>query len=50
MSQDAVRALLGAPVSVEDTPDFLFWHYGPEQSVVFGRDTKHVQGWLGFAP
>jgi hypothetical protein len=50
MSQDAVRALLGAPGSVEDTPGFLFWHYGPEQSVVFGRDTKRVQGWLGFAP
>ena len=50
MSQDAVRALLGAPVSVEDTPDFLFWHYGPEQSVVFGRDTERVQGWLGFSP
>jgi hypothetical protein len=50
MSQDAVRALLGAPVSVEDTPDFLFWHYGPEQSVVFAQDTGRVQGWLGFAP
>jgi hypothetical protein len=50
MSQDAVRALLGTPVSVEETPDFLFWHYGPEQSVVFRRDTGHVQGWLGFSP
>jgi hypothetical protein len=50
MSQDAVRALLGAPVSIEDTPDFLFWHYGPEQFVVFRRDTERVQGWLGFAP
>jgi hypothetical protein len=50
MSPDAVRALLGTPVSVEDTPDFLFWHYGPEQSVVFGRDTERVQGWLGFSP
>jgi hypothetical protein len=50
MSPDEVRALLGAPVSVEETPDFLFWHYGPEQSVVFRRDTERVQGWLGFAP
>ena len=50
MSPDAVRALLGAPVSIEDTPDFLFWHYGPEQSVVFARDTGRVQGWLGFSP
>jgi hypothetical protein len=50
MSPDAVRALLGTPVSVEDTPDFLFWHYGPEQSVVFGRDPARVQGWLGFSP
>jgi hypothetical protein len=50
MSPDAVRALLGTPGSVEDTPDFLFWHYGPEQSVVFGRDPERVQGWLGFAP
>jgi hypothetical protein len=50
MSPDAVRALLGTPVSVEDTPDFRFWHYGPEQSVVFGRDPERVQGWLGFSP
>jgi hypothetical protein len=50
MSPDAVRALLGAPLSIEDTPDFLFWHYGPEQSVVFGRDPERVQGWLGFTP
>jgi hypothetical protein len=50
MSPDAVRALLGTPVSIEDTPDFLFWHYGPEQSVVFRRDTERVQGWLGFTP
>ena len=50
MSPDAVRALLGTPVSVEDTPDFLFWHYGPEQSVVFGRNPERVQGWLGFSP
>jgi hypothetical protein len=50
MSQDAVRALLGAPVSIEETPDFLFWHYGPEQSVVFARGTGRVQGWLGFTP
>lgn len=50
MSPDAVRALLGTPVSIEDTPDFLFWHYGPEQSVVFGRDPERVQGWLGFSP
>ena len=50
MSPDAVRALLGTPVSVEDTPDFLFWHYGPEQSVVFERDPERVQGWLGFSP
>jgi hypothetical protein len=48
MSPDAVRARLGAPVSVEETPDFVFWHYGPEQSVVFRRDTERVQGWLGF--
>jgi hypothetical protein len=50
MSPDEVRALLGAPVSIEETPKFLFWHYGPEQSVVFRRDTERVQGWLGFAP
>jgi hypothetical protein len=50
MSPDEVRTLLGAPVSVEETPDFLFWHYGPEQSVVFRRDTERVQGWLGFTP
>lgn len=50
MSPDTVRALLGTPVSIEDTPDFLFWHYGPEQSVVFRRDTERVQGWLGFTP
>jgi hypothetical protein len=50
MSPDAVRALLGAPVSIEETPDFLFWHYGPEQAVVFRRDTERVQGWLGFTP
>ena len=49
MSPDAVRARLGAPVSVEETPDFVFWHYGPERSVVFRRDTQRVQGWLGFA-
>ena len=36
--------LLGAPVSVEDTPDFLFWHYGPEQSVVFGQDPRARTG------
>jgi hypothetical protein len=50
MSPDAVRALLGAPLSIEETPDFLFWHYGPEQTVVFRRDTAQVHGWLGFAP
>jgi hypothetical protein len=50
MSPDEVRALLGAPVNVEETPDFLFWHYGSEQSVVFRRDTERVQGWLGFTP
>jgi hypothetical protein len=50
MSPDAVRALLGAPVSIEETPDFLFWHYGPEQFVVFRRDTERLQGWVGFAP
>jgi hypothetical protein len=48
MSPDAVRAQLGVPVSVEETPDFVFWHYGPEQSVVFRRDPERVQGWLGF--
>jgi hypothetical protein len=48
MSPDAIRARLGAPVSVEETPDFVFGHYGPEQSVVFRRDTERVQGWLGF--
>ena len=50
MSPHAVRALLGPPVNIEDTPDFLFWQYGPEQSVVFAKDTGRVQGWLGFAP
>jgi hypothetical protein len=50
MTQDAVRALLGAPVSIEEAPDVLFWHYGPEQSVVFARDTGRVHGWLGFSP
>ena len=50
MSPEAVRARLGAPVSVEETPDFVFWHYEPEQSVVFRRDTERVQGWLGFTP
>jgi hypothetical protein len=50
MSPDAVRALLGAPHSIEEAADVLFWHYGPEQSVVFGRDTGRVQGWLGFSP
>ena len=49
MSPDAVRARLGAPISVEETPHFVFWHYGPERSVVFRRDTERVQGWLGFA-
>lgn len=50
MSPDAVRAQLGAPVSVEEISDFVFWHYGPEQFVVFQRDTARVQGWVGFTP
>jgi hypothetical protein len=50
MTQDAVRALLGAPGSIEEAADVLFWHYGPDQSVVFARDTGRVQGWLGFSP
>jgi hypothetical protein len=50
MSPDAVRALLGTPLSIEEAPDVLFWHYGPEQAVVFARDTGRVQGWLGFSP
>jgi hypothetical protein len=36
MSPDAVRALLGTPVSIEDTPDFLFWHYGSRASKSWG--------------
>ena len=47
MSQAAVRDLLGEPVSVEDTPKFVFWHYGPEQYVVFEKTTGGVYGWVG---
>ena len=50
MSPDEVRALLGAPVTVEDTSAGLFWYYGLEQFVVFSRDTGRVQGWIGVAP
>jgi hypothetical protein len=47
MSQAEVRDLLGEPVSVEDTPTFVFWHYGPEQYVVFEQGTGRVHGWVG---
>jgi len=50
MSPDEVRALLGAPVRIEDTSDVLFWHYGLEQFVVFSRNTGRVQGWIGVPP
>jgi hypothetical protein len=47
MSQTEVRHLLGAPVSVEATSKFVFWHYGPEQYVVFEQTTGRVHGWVG---
>jgi hypothetical protein len=47
MSQAQVRDLLGEPISVEDTPMFIFWHYGPEQYVVFEQGTGRVHGWVG---
>jgi catechol 2,3-dioxygenase-like lactoylglutathione lyase family enzyme len=47
MSQTEVRDLLGAPVSVEATSKFVFWHYGPEQYVVFEQATGRVHGWVG---
>jgi hypothetical protein len=50
MSQDEVRALLGAPVGVEETFGFVFWHYGAEAYVVFDERTGRVHGWLGVAP
>jgi hypothetical protein len=49
MTQAEVRGLLGEPVSVEDTPEFAFWHYGPETYVVFEQGTGRVYGWLGFS-
>lgn len=49
MSQAEVRALLGEPVSVEETLDFVFWHYGAEAYVVFDERTGRVHGWLGVA-
>jgi Bacterial Ig domain len=49
MSQAEVRALLGAPASVEETLDFVFWHYGAEAYVVFDERTGRVHGWLGVA-
>ena len=49
MTQAEVRDLLGEPVSVEDTFDFVFWHYGAEDEVVFERGTGRVHGWLGFS-
>jgi hypothetical protein len=47
MSQSEVRALLGEPVSIEDTAEFVFWNYGPEAYVVFERGAGHVHGWVG---
>lgn len=47
MSQTEVRDLLGVPVSVEDTPKFVFWHYGPDQYVAFEQGTGRVHGWVG---
>jgi hypothetical protein len=47
MSQAEVRHLLGEPVSVEDTPEFVFWNYGAEAYVVFDQGTGRVHGWLG---
>jgi hypothetical protein len=47
MSEAEVRALLGAPVSVEEPPGFVFWHYGPEAYVVFEQGTGRVYGWVG---
>jgi hypothetical protein len=47
MSPPEVRDLLGEPVRVEDTPEFAFWHYGPDQYVVFEQGTGRVHGWVG---
>jgi hypothetical protein len=47
MSQSEVRALLGEPVSIEDTAEFVFWNYGPEAYVVFEQGAGHVHGWVG---
>jgi hypothetical protein len=47
MSQAEVRALLGEPLGVEDTPVFVFWNYGTEAYVVFDQVTGRVHGWLG---
>jgi hypothetical protein len=47
MSQAEVRALLGAPISVEESLGFVFWRYGAEAYVVFDERTGRVHGWLG---
>ena len=51
MSQAEVRGLLGAPVSVDDTSDFIYWYYGTTKDtryIYFDRGTGRVSGWLGF--
>jgi hypothetical protein len=53
ISQAEVHNLLGEPVSVDDTPDFVYWQYGTEKYtsyVYFDKDTGRLRGWLGFDP
>jgi hypothetical protein len=50
LTQAEVRGLLGEPVRVEATPQFVFWYYGSEAYVVFEQGTGRVYGWLGVSP
>jgi hypothetical protein len=50
LTQAEVRDLLGEPVRVEATRQFVFWYYAPDAYVVFEQGTGRVDGWLGVSP
>ena len=50
LTQAEVRDLLGEPVRVEATPQFVFWYYEHEAYVVFEQGTGRVHGWVGMSP